>query len=108
MCTLTGRHAVWCRYDPYGRVLTVEEYDQAGMRQVRRAAVEAARGAASFGLVLGTLGRQGNPGILAHLQRLLGARGIPYTNVRTRPSPSLVPAWLGPPGKAQKCRHEKP
>ena len=69
------------RYDPYGRVLTRERYDQAGMRQVRRAAVEAARAAGSWGLVLGTLGRQGNPRILAHLQQLLAQRGIPYTNV---------------------------
>ncbi len=71
-----------CRYDPYGRVLTAERYDQAGMRAVRRRAVEAARGAACFGLVLGTLGRQGNPRILNHLQSLLLRRGIPYTNVR--------------------------
>ncbi|CAL8464545.1 g4080 [Coccomyxa elongata] len=69
------------RYDPYGRVLTLERYDQAGMRAVRRRAVEAARGAACFGLVLGTLGRQGNPRILNHLQSLLLCRGIPYTNV---------------------------
>ncbi|EIE19179.1 hypothetical protein COCSUDRAFT_19880 [Coccomyxa subellipsoidea C-169] len=69
------------RYDPYGRVLTLERYDQAGMRAVRRRAVEAAAGAASFGLVLGTLGRQGNPRILDHLQSLLSRRGIPYTNV---------------------------
>ncbi|BDA49582.1 2-(3-amino-3-carboxypropyl)histidine synthase subunit 1 [Coccomyxa sp. Obi] len=69
------------RYDPYGRVLTLERYDQAGMRAVRRRAVEAAKGAACFGLVLGTLGRQGNPRILNHLQSLLSRRGIPYTNV---------------------------
>jgi 2-(3-amino-3-carboxypropyl)histidine synthase len=85
------------RYDPYGRVLTRERYDQGGMRQVRRAAVEAARGAGSWGLVLGTLGRQGNPRILAHLQQLLTQRGIPYTNVRL---PSLAlhasPACLLP------------
>ncbi len=63
-------------------MLTLERYDQAGMRAVRRRAVEAAAGAASFGLVLGTLGRQGNPRILDHLQSLLSRRGIPYTNVR--------------------------
>ena len=71
-----------CRYDPYGRVLVIERYDQEGMRAVRRRAVEAARSASSFGLVLGTLGRQGNPRILEHLQGLLTKRGIPFTNVR--------------------------
>ena len=73
---------VACRYDPYGRVLVIERYDQEGMRAVRRRAVEAARSASSFGLVLGTLGRQGNPRILEHLQGLLTKRGIPFTNVR--------------------------
>ena len=70
------------RYDPYGRVLVIEQYDQEGMRAVRRRAVEAARSAGSFGLVLGTLGRQGNPRILEHLQGLLRQRRISFTNVR--------------------------
>ena len=70
-----------CRYDPYGRVLVIEEYDQEGMRAVRRRAVEAARLAGSFGLVLGTLGRQGNPRILEHIQGLLEKLFLPYTNV---------------------------
>lgn len=39
-----------------------------GMRAVRQAAVEKARGAQRWGLVLGTLGRQGNPAILNRLQ----------------------------------------
>ena len=69
------------RYDPYGRVLVIEEYDQEGMRAVRRRAVEVARVAGSFGLVLGTLGRQGNPRILEHIQGLLEKRGLPFTNV---------------------------
>lgn len=73
---------ILCRYDPYGRVLVMEQYDQEGMRAVRRRAVEAARSAGSFGLVLGTLGRQGNPHILVHLQGLLTKRNIPFTNVR--------------------------
>lgn len=72
-----------CRYDPYGRVLVIEQYDQEGMRAVRRRAVVAARSAKSFGLVLGTLGRQGNPRILEHLQGLLKKRGIQFTNVRS-------------------------
>ena len=63
----------------------IEEYDQEGMRAVRRRAVEAARLAGSFGLVLGTLGRQGNPRILEHIQGLLEKRGLPYTNVSGRP-----------------------
>ncbi len=51
------------RYDPYERKLTTETYDQAGMRAVRRAAVEAAVPARRWGLVLGTLGRQVRAGV---------------------------------------------
>jgi 2-(3-amino-3-carboxypropyl)histidine synthase len=64
------------RYDPYARLLTLESYDQEGMRAARRAAVDAARGAARWGLVLGTLGRQGSPRVLAALRELLAARGL--------------------------------
>lgn len=46
------------RYDPYAREMTAEQYDQAGMRAARRAAVEAAAPARQWGVVLGTLGRQ--------------------------------------------------
>jgi 2-(3-amino-3-carboxypropyl)histidine synthase len=70
-----------CRYDPYGRVLTREEYDQVGMRQARRAAIEAARTCQRWGLVLGTLGRQGNPATLRRIQKLLEEKGIEYSLV---------------------------
>lgn len=69
------------RYDPYGRLLTREAYDHGGMRAVRRAAIETARSARSFGVVLGTLGRQGNPAILKHVTARLAARGLPHTVV---------------------------
>ncbi|GFR40267.1 hypothetical protein Agub_g436, partial [Astrephomene gubernaculifera] len=67
------------RYDPYGRIFTRERYDHKGMRAVRRRAIEAARGAQRWGVVLGTLGRQGNPAILATLERHLVEKGLPYT-----------------------------
>lgn len=73
------------RYDPYGRVLTLEKYDHQDMRKVRRSAIERckvlAAGAKSFGLVLGTLGRQGNPKILYRLEAILKEKRIPYVIV---------------------------
>jgi 2-(3-amino-3-carboxypropyl)histidine synthase len=69
------------RYDPYGRVLTEEQYDHMGMRRARRAAIEAARTARHWGLVLGTLGRQGNPRILNHIQEVLNEKGFSYNVV---------------------------
>eukprot|EP00798_Chlamydomonas_sp_ICE-L_P011763 gene11763-8952_t len=56
------------RYDPFSRELIKEYYDHEGMRMVRRRAVERSRSAKHWGLVLGTLGRQGNPHILTMLQ----------------------------------------
>eukprot|EP00887_Chlorella_sp_A99_P008026 scaffold12.g8026.t1 len=64
------------------QALTKEGYDQEGMRAARRAAIEAARGAEGcWGLVLGTLGRQGNLGTLARLRALLDAAGRPHIMV---------------------------
>lgn len=77
------------RYDPYPRQLTRERYDHAGMQAARRAAIEAATGARSWGLVLGTLGRQGNPRILAQLRTLLERQGRPYVTVL------LSGGWVG-------------
>lgn len=67
------------RYDPYQRVLTREEYAHGEMRAVRRKMVERAKTARSFGVVLGTLGRQGNPAILRHLEGRLRSAGVAHT-----------------------------
>ncbi|CAM6100961.1 unnamed protein product [Calypogeia fissa] len=67
------------RYDPYSKVLSCEQYDHEGMRAARRKAVMQAQGARNWGVVLGTLGRQGNPRILAHLEQRLNARSLSYT-----------------------------
>jgi len=59
------------RYDPYGKVLTRERYGVEAMKASRQGAIRAAAGAKRWGIILGTLGRQGNPAILGHLQRTL-------------------------------------
>lgn len=66
------------RYDPYSRVMTHEQYDQKGMREARRKAIEQAQFSKRWGVVLGTLGRQGNPQILKHLEGRLASRGIQF------------------------------
>ena len=66
------------RYDPYNRVLTKEEYAHGEMRAVRKSMVERAARAAKWGVVLGTLGRQGNPAILEHLEKRLKECGKEY------------------------------
>lgn len=54
------------RYDPYSKKLTRERYDHALMKRTRQSAIDTARSATKrhpdkpWGLILGTLGRQGN------------------------------------------------
>jgi 2-(3-amino-3-carboxypropyl)histidine synthase len=59
------------RYDPYGKTLTREFYDHDSMVRERWEAIEAARrpNVRLWGVILGTLGRQGNLNIL---RRILG------------------------------------
>lgn len=52
------------RYDPYERKLTREYYDHDVMKDTRLKAIERAKDAKTFGLILGTLGRQGSTKVL--------------------------------------------
>lgn len=63
------------RYDPYSKVLTQEWYDTAKMKKLRYQAILKARSASTFGIILGTLGRQGNPAIVGRIRSLLRQHG---------------------------------
>ncbi|XP_016414118.1 diphthamide biosynthesis protein 1-like [Sinocyclocheilus rhinocerous] len=69
------------RYDPYSKVFSQEYYDHETMRATRLQAIERARSAQRWGLILGTLGRQGNPKILEHLESRLESLGRSFTRV---------------------------
>jgi len=69
------------RYDPYSRRLTRETYDHAEMHGLRRDAISAAKSAKKWGLILGSLGRQGNPHTMAMIEKMLDEKGIPYINL---------------------------
>lgn len=56
------------RYDPYEKKFTQEFYDHDLMRKNRLGAVEASKAAGTFGLILGTLGRQGSTTVLQSLR----------------------------------------
>ena len=66
------------RYDPYSKVFSREQYDHNRMKELRREAILEASNAKMFGLVLGTLGRQGSPKILTFLQESMEKLGIDY------------------------------
>ncbi|KAI9158354.1 2-(3-amino-3-carboxypropyl)histidine synthase subunit [Paramyrothecium foliicola] len=69
------------RYDPYSRKLTRETYGHDEMQSVRRDAIRTARGARKWGLILGSLGRQGNPHTMGLIERQLADRGVPFVNL---------------------------
>ncbi|XP_027718154.1 2-(3-amino-3-carboxypropyl)histidine synthase subunit 1 isoform X2 [Vombatus ursinus] len=66
------------RYDPYSKVLSREHYGHEQMQAARQEAISAARSARSWGLILGTLGRQGSPKILEHLESRLRHLGLSF------------------------------
>ncbi|XP_024420782.2 2-(3-amino-3-carboxypropyl)histidine synthase subunit 1 isoform X1 [Desmodus rotundus] len=69
------------RYNPYSKVLSREHYDHQQMQTNRQEAIATARSAKSWGLILGTLGRQGSPKILEHLESRLQASGLPFVRL---------------------------
>ncbi|XP_061219413.1 2-(3-amino-3-carboxypropyl)histidine synthase subunit 1 [Neopsephotus bourkii] len=69
------------RYDPYSKVFSQEHYSHERMHRARQDAIRTAASARSWGLILGTLGRQGSPSILQHLESRLHALGRPFIRV---------------------------
>jgi 2-(3-amino-3-carboxypropyl)histidine synthase len=69
---------IFLRYDPYSKALTKEEYAHEEMHKLRQHAIQSAQNKSVFGIVLGTLGRQGNPAILQQLQTLLRQHNKQY------------------------------
>lgn len=86
------------RYDPYAKVLSRERYDTAGMLGERQDAIHratrAAAAGATWGIVLGTLGRQGSPKVLDTLLASLARRGIAtFTVLLAEISPAKLAAF---------------
>ncbi len=69
------------RYDPYLRKLTRETYDHNEMHALRRQAIASAKTAKKWGLILGSLGRQGNPHTMTLIENHLNQEGIPFINL---------------------------
>lgn len=59
------------KYDPYEKKFTREHYDHGEMRRNRKKAIDAGKKAKKFGLILGTLGRQGSAKVMEYLQKRL-------------------------------------
>eukprot|EP00188_Purpureofilum_apyrenoidigerum_P004360 Plantae.Rhodophyta-Purpureofilum_apyrenoidigerum.ctg4881.p1 GENE.Plantae.Rhodophyta-Purpureofilum_apyrenoidigerum.ctg4881~~Plantae.Rhodophyta-Purpureofilum_apyrenoidigerum.ctg4881.p1 ORF type:complete len:386 (+),score=57.85 Plantae.Rhodophyta-Purpureofilum_apyrenoidigerum.ctg4881:293-1450(+) len=63
------------KYDPYSKLFTKEDYNHSQMMGTRRKAVEDSKNCTNFGIILGTLGRQGSTRILDRLCSALTEAG---------------------------------
>ncbi|KAJ2990259.1 hypothetical protein NUW58_g3042 [Xylaria curta] len=69
------------RYDPYSRKLTRETYGHEEMQSLRKDAIQTAKSAKKWGLILGSLGRQGNPHTMTLIEEKLKSMGVPWVNL---------------------------
>ncbi|KAI4184209.1 MAG: hypothetical protein L6R41_004910 [Letrouitia leprolyta] len=69
------------RYDPYSRKLTRETYAHDEMQDTREQAIRQAKTAKRWGIILGSLGRQGNPYTMTMIENRLREREIPSINI---------------------------
>lgn len=69
------------QYNPYSKVFSREYYDHCLMEKNRKSAILKASKAKSYGLILGTLGRQGSPKVMEFLKESMSKAGIRYTVV---------------------------
>nr|NVI71013.1 putative diphthamide biosynthesis protein 1 [Cucujiformia] len=59
------------RYDPYEKVFTKEYYDHDTMNCIRKKSIDESTTAGSFGVIMGTLGRQGSTKVVEHIRTRL-------------------------------------
>lgn len=69
------------RYDPYSKALSQELYDHDRMKANRQAAISTTEKASRFGLILGTLGRQGSPKVLTESRERLRQANKPFVTI---------------------------
>ncbi|XP_032527844.2 2-(3-amino-3-carboxypropyl)histidine synthase subunit 1 [Danaus plexippus] len=69
------------KYDPYDKKFTLETYEHELMQTNRRNQIKTAENAASFGLILGTLGRQGSTKVLANLEKQIQNADKSYVKI---------------------------
>jgi 2-(3-amino-3-carboxypropyl)histidine synthase len=76
---ISNPHLTAYRYDPYEKKITIEKYNHEEMLKNRKNAIMKAKDGKIFGLIFGTLGRQGSPTVLKNIEdrlRLLNKKYI--------------------------------
>ncbi|CAH1178936.1 unnamed protein product [Phaedon cochleariae] len=68
---IANPHVQAYKYDPYAKKFTKESYQHEEMEKIRKESIAKARCAGTFGVIMGTLGRQGNVNVVEHLRKRL-------------------------------------
>nr|MBE5724759.1 putative diphthamide biosynthesis protein 1 [Cucujiformia] len=63
------------RYDPYEKKFTKEYYEFDLMKSIRYKSITQSLDVNKFGVIMGTLGRQGNPNVVRHIRERLQLKG---------------------------------
>ncbi|XP_045518230.1 2-(3-amino-3-carboxypropyl)histidine synthase subunit 1 [Pieris brassicae] len=69
------------KYDPYEKKFTLEDYDHDIMKMNRSNQIKLASDANCFGLILGTLGRQGSTKVLTNLEKQISNCNKHYVKI---------------------------
>nr|NVI70974.1 putative diphthamide biosynthesis protein 1 [Cucujiformia] len=69
------------KYDPYEKSFTREHYAHSEMKSIRKKFIDQSLTANKFGVIMGTLGRQGNPKVVEHLCQRLKLKGKQVTMI---------------------------
>uniref|UniRef100_A0A3B0MPP5 2-(3-amino-3-carboxypropyl)histidine synthase subunit 1 n=1 Tax=Theileria annulata TaxID=5874 RepID=A0A3B0MPP5_THEAN len=69
------------RFDPFNKVFTEESYDLDALHRVRSKAILKARNSKSVGIILSTLGRQGNINIMNNICNILSSKKIKHFKI---------------------------
>lgn len=75
---ISNPHMCFYQYDPFLKRLSYEEYDYIGMLSTRKSMINKCFNSKKVGIIFGTLGRQGNEGILTRMIEVLIKRNIEY------------------------------
>nr|NVI70944.1 putative diphthamide biosynthesis protein 1 [Cucujiformia] len=59
------------RYDPYEKEFTREYYEYSEINSIRKQCIDKSISAGKFGVIMGTLGRQGNSKLVEHMRQRL-------------------------------------
>ena len=72
---ISNPHISAYAYDPYSKKFTREYYDHITMLNTRQSAVSKASSLKNWGLIMGTLGRQGSSKVLCYLEKAIKEAG---------------------------------